>query len=309
VKQIKQVIAVLLFSVIFSSAWANLPNDITNIIYFGDSLTDVGNRVGSNMDLCTTPTAPVTNKTGGALPGELWSKQLDVLFGKNDTAASKNDGNVWAVSGDETIDVLDQVSAYLASVGGTVPNQKDLFVVWAGSNDVIDRIFLSQPPVSPTKVIIQGTTNILTAMERLFHAGAQRFLIMNVPDISLTPVASNPSEPLFPFQSEAKLASFSWDAVLFDPDPKTGPVAYFHRLHPEAEIYTLDTFALLNNLVADPVAEGFPDEIDGKPNNQQQACKFAPADSDDFIFYNLIHPTTATHTIIAADAMAAERWM
>jgi phospholipase/lecithinase/hemolysin len=281
--------------------------------FFGDSLTDMGN-FWHNDDhgqpdpaydtthcyLNPNPNAPVTNPSsqGGTNAGNVWANNPAYGFS---ASPSNSGGNDYAVAGNTTEKVFNaqnlndpttQINKYLSDHHGQA-NSQALYVIWAGSNDLIHLI---NPPsltltanTDPLAVIQEGMNNILAGIDRLYKAGARNFLVLNLPDVSETPAVSNAARidtdtPAFwkalvgdfyvlpicpgPNNTCATLVQEgcdSWDQVLFGtsarPTPGTAPLKFLKAIHPDITIYAFDLKQLLRDLVANPSHFGYPQTI------------------------------------------------
>src|SRR5688572_22340194 len=68
-------------------------------------------------------------------------------------------------------------------------NKNALYVVFGGGND-FNRIFGG---ADPTEVISSGVTNVVTIVSSLRAAGAENIVVVDLPDIGLTPRAAGAS--------------------------------------------------------------------------------------------------------------------
>jgi outer membrane lipase/esterase len=316
------VILLLLLSCTLANA--ALPG-FSNIIFFGDSLTDIGNFVANPPVPCVEVNAPVTSLTG-LNAGNTWANINSQGFF---ATASKFGGNDFAVVGSETTNVLyQQIGLPTAPVPGsylyrlaatnTRADPNALYVIWVGANDILDRIFNPNPAlrIDPGIVVAQGMNNILRMLVNLYSVGARHFLIIGVPNIALAPIASSTDTSLSLLlvgslhqqQAAVSAASIAWNQALFSPVnvPSQGaPLIFFKLSHPDTEVLVWDPSFLLQTVVANPALYGFPPTINGFPNNQEIACRppnFPQQDPNNFIFFNFLHPTSKAHTIIAVGA-------
>ena len=85
-------------------------------------------------------------------------------------------GTDFAVGGSISADLPAQIEAYLASTGGRA-SADDLYVIWIGANDFAAGVG------SPSAT----AENIRGGIIQLRQAGARAFVVITVPDISLTP--------------------------------------------------------------------------------------------------------------------------
>ncbi|MCD6048449.1 MAG: esterase [Gammaproteobacteria bacterium] len=274
--------------------------------FFGDSLSDMGNFTEglpqTNCYLNFKPNAPVTNTVsqGGTNAGKVWA---DITAYGFSASPSNNGGNDYAVAGNTTEKVFNaqdlddpttQINKFLADHHGQA-NPQALYVIWAGSNDLIHLI---NPPSlalttsqDPRAVIQEGMNNIFAGIDRLYEAGARNFLVLNLPDVSETPAVSNPtrqpddsSTPAFwytivgdfyslpvcpgPNSTCASLVQEGcddWDQVLFGtdarPTPGTAPLKFLKAIHPDITIYEFNLKQLLRDLVSNPSHFGYPATI------------------------------------------------
>ena len=163
-----------------------------------------------------------------------------------------------------------------------------LFTVWLFPNDLFYAGQTGQlpgqlypPPVQPD-VISNGIANIVTLIQLLAAAGAEHFLVPNMPDLSDTPeFLGNPlmSGLSQQFNTYLALALTALDTALSD-----------------AEIVQFDTAAALKTLIANPGAYGL--------TNTTGACVYNPGSCDPtantWLFWDGVHPTTRVHDILAS---------
>lgn len=319
----KMLHSAILLLLLFSCTLANaaLPG-FSNIFFFGDSLTDIGNGVENPPIPCIDVNAPITSLTG-LNAGNTWANINSQGFF---ATPSKFGGNDFAVVGDQTSRVLyQQIGLPYAPAPGsylfrlaqthTLADPNALYVIWAGADDIIERIFNPNPVqrVAGGIVIAQGMNNIQRMLVNLYSVGARHFLIIGVPDIAIAPIASSTDTSLSRLlvgslhqqQSAVQFASLSWNAALFSTQnvPSQGaPLIFFKLSHPDADMYTWNPNTLLYIVAGNPSQFGFPNQINGFPNNQEISCRppgFPQQDPNNFIFFNFLHPTSKTHTIIA----------
>lgn len=308
-KKIILLFLMLILNCLAQMSYAELPT-FPKYYFFGDSLTDTGNYTELKPAPCVRVNAPVTNLTGGNRPGTIWASVMQQGF--NATPSSKG-GNDWATAGSETDAVVQQVNNYLQHQPQADPNA--LYVFWVGANDVIEKIYEHLQTRDST--IQTGMTNIGNSINQLYQAGARNFLVIALPDISITPLVSAHLSikryksyiGLFHVLSKSVQKScLDWNAALLDTSSKDGvalskaPLAYLALNDPEIRIYTWNPAPLLDKVVADPTQFGFPRTINGTPNNQTAWCTTAAAtdsNPDNYIFFNYMHPSSRAHALLA----------
>ena len=203
-----------------------------------------------------------------------------------------------------------QVQTYTALTGGGVLLNPDAWhVLWAGANDILFApIAIDTDPATMAAVAVQAVANIGTAIEDLYSIGAREFMIFNIPDIGATPFGDLTGlAPLLSFGSG--LFNTELDAL----------IASLPGLYPEIDVMFLDVNALFSNLLFDVVTDPavmamFPDasvlpfvkpglsfclDQDGLTSPAGPFFCFG-SDPDNRIFYDLVHPSSKAHGLIAA---------
>ncbi len=249
---------------------------ISQVISFGDSLSDTGNLYGL---------------TGGALPpepfyyqgrfsnGPVWIELLSSDLGVTLTnyaygGAQTGSGNVnGAFPG-----LVEQVDEFQASLGSGSADNGALYTLWAGSNNFCQTCFV--PGVDdPNEFVQQGVTELVTAIGRLLGLGAEKILVLNLPDLGLTPRGR--ASGLGPALSQI---ADGWNAALAENLPAT------------PGLRTIDTAKFLRELTDNPGDFGL--------TNVEDACLLVGCngqsmDPDGFLYWDEIHPTRVTHAILA----------
>ncbi|MGI9329678.1 MAG: SGNH/GDSL hydrolase family protein [Gammaproteobacteria bacterium] len=263
---------------------------ITQVILFGDSLSDTGNAfqaTGGGLP----PAPPYFN--GRVSNGLVWVEPMASDLGVSITnyavaGAKTGTGNV----NEDDFPVLAgtgvqaQVGQFTADLGSEAADPGALYVVFGGANNFCQTCFI--PGVDdPADFVNQGVTDILTAVGTLQATGAQKFLVFGLPDLGLTPRV-NTNQIL---AAQLGLLTDAWNAALFGNLPNLGL---------GDNLRTIDTAQILRDVVADPGAFDL--------FNVTEACLFVGCntqtinpllDPDGFLFWDDIHPTRATHAILA----------
>lgn len=267
-----------------------------NQIYvFGDSFSD---------------TANVFNATAGAIPpspiyfngrfsnGPVWVEYLATKLGLN-----VNPGTNFAFGGATTgfenlgIAVLpglqQQINDFTAANKSADPNA--LYIVWAGTNDYLEYFFAKIP--NPT----ESVANLSAAVTSLAAVGAQNIMIVNLPDLGKFPVTGGDSQ----IAGVLNILTNAHNSGL------TTTLNFLSQeLSPDINIIPLDVNSLFNRVIADPSGFGFTNvtnscigDLSVVPINvptQPVACT-----PDKFLFWDQVHPTTASHKLIGDFAFLA----
>jgi phospholipase/lecithinase/hemolysin len=273
---------------------------IDAIYAFGDSLSDVGNVYA----LTGIPAAPYYN--GEFSNGPVWVQGLATGLGLAPLTPSVLGGTDYAYGSGETgnasFDTSNPITDLLGSTGqlaqfaATHPtaDPNALYTIWIGSNDLSD-IPATSTPVQVATDIATIAANIDLAIESLAGEGAKNFLIVTVPNLGLTPDAAALGPAA---QAEATQLSAAFDSALVfgeGPIPSLSSLAAGGGLN----LKVLDTFSLLDGVVANPSKFGFTDVTD--------ACLVGTtpcATPNSYLFWDGQHPTAAGQALVAEDALA-----
>lgn len=195
-----------------------------------------------------------------------------------------------------------QFDQFAVDVSGIVdPNA--LFVVWSGSNDVGDALLLAQSsgPGAANARLQEALLDVGTVLVGLVSSGAEYLLVPNLPDLGLIPeVNGNPLA-----SAVATSLSAAYNAAL------SGIVGSLFGINPNLSLYTFDTFGLLQAVAGSPGSFGFTNVTDPclqgffvsgviPPGPPVTVC----SNPDDYLFWDINHPTARTHQILAAGMRA-----
>jgi outer membrane lipase/esterase len=273
----------------FQPIAANASAPAYSAIYvFGDSYCDVGNVFIATGG--TQPSAPYFN--GRFSDGPIWVDHiasarslpmLPALAGGTDYAfgGAHVTGPVPTPFGNLP-SVPQQVLLYLSQHGGKAdPNA--LYIIEGGGNDIVDAAGVG----SPQQLGFQIALGISSAELILRRAGAKNFLIPNLFDISILPVAKSNAA----FARQATLsANKSLDDLLF-----------LEQLFQGLRIRRIDAFSLFTSVSADATHFGFTDITNPCFNGVNPPC----ADPAHKLFWDGFHPTVFGHSFFAVLVEAA----
>ncbi|MGI9025861.1 MAG: SGNH/GDSL hydrolase family protein [Burkholderiaceae bacterium] len=198
-----------------------------------------------------------------------------------------------------------EVNDYRASHAVADPGA--VYVVWAGANDFIHPGATAILPAcmgigSPAgQAICTAATNVANAVAVLAALGAHNILVPNLPDLGKTAsaYAQGPA-----YQAGATALTLGFNNAL------GAALAGVSGLFPRSVI-PFDTFSLFNQILADPLSYGFFDTThacltggsESASSTISAAC--AAIGQDHYIFWDGIHPTTATQAILGQRFAAA----
>lgn len=184
--------------------------------------------------------------------------------------------------------ILTQVNVFAADLfQANKPADPDaLYIIWGGANDY--QIVLDANPQ-------ESVSNLTQAVEILYSVGARNFLVPKLPDLGTTPRALSPNPPI----AASILTQRTEEHNRFLD-------AAFAKLNllPDIEIVSLDVNVLFEPILANPTDFGFTGLVSesclqGDPLTTGLADLSSCNNPNEKIFWDFIHPTTATHKIIA----------
>jgi outer membrane lipase/esterase len=262
--------------------------------FFGDSLTDAGSF---------KPVLPPGTGRFTTNPGPVWAEVLAQRYGFTATPANQG-GNDYAEGGARVSQlpgvpntpptgtatpVTVQVQNFL---GKGAVNSGALYSVWAGANDVFFQLGLAAAgAATPAQVqanLALAATQLAQQVGILNTNGARYLMVFNLPDIGRTPFGVGSGQGA----TITALSSF------FNSTLSAG----LDSLH--IDVIRLNTFALLNEAIADPGAFGLTNVTTPACTTPSSlictsATLVAPNAAQTYLFADLVHPTTAGHKIVA----------
>lgn len=290
----RQKLLALTAIVSFVPLYAATVPSYTQIVAFGDSLTDNGNAFlftsgsvpGPNYGLYTFPGNPplttsffsdgLNTSPVASGPQGLWIDQLSSRLGVPDPRPALAGGTNYAVAGAETglspvtLDMGLQVQTYLTTNHSNVSSS--LFVLWGGANDVIDG-----------KNSTVAADNIESYISVLSAIGAKNFLWLNLPLLGDTPEGS------------ANKAAFNSASVAFNSEWAKDITALQGS---GIDVVGVNIGALFTNIVSNPGQYGFT-------NVTSPAQTSGNATDAGYLFWDGLHPTTTGHMLVADAAYDA----
>jgi phospholipase/lecithinase/hemolysin len=265
----------------------------SDLIVFGDSLSDVGNVAQASFDIY--PGRYYYNDRFSN--GPVWVESLSLELGLGSLQRSTAGGANFAYGGAQTTgtggleglfirDIDEQVTQFLTT---RAVDAGALFVVFAGSNDLIGGESNIAAPVD----------SLAKDIRRLIAAGARQFLMPNLPLLGFTP-RYNDSAPL---AAQYRLRTEQFNAALdlaLDNLADSNAEVTFHRL---------DVAGLFASAIAEPAAFGLANVTDSaapglEPGTASYNSSQIVPNPNEYMFWDDLHPTAAVHAILAGRAEA-----
>ena len=276
----------------------------SNLVVFGDSLSDNGNNFLAGL---YDPAQVVTGNTyvpsrtyasAAPLPdysnGPVWASYFATSLGLS-LAPSLAGGGDFAFGGATTgtpgagpggfpYSLVTQTAQFLGATGG-VAARDALYVIAGGGNNARAALEAvgggANIGAAAAATAAAFASDIGGIVDRLQAAGAQHIVVWNAPNLGLAPaVAAGGPNAI----GAGTFIASAMNAALAG------------RLASEAGVATFDLYGFGTSLQANPAAFGF--------TNARDACgAIAGADCSRYAYWDGIHPTTAAHQAIAASML------
>lgn len=278
--------------------WQNDSEDTrttaNKIISFGDSLTDNNNVYnGSSWKMPNNGSWLQGRFTNGYTWVEYLAKNLEIPIYNWAIGGSEGTNKYVVLSG-----LNEQIQSwveYMKSAKNYNVN-KTLFTILVGGNDFVN------DNRNPTDV----ANDVKIALNTLSEHGAKNILLLNLPDVTKAPVfhMGKNSDEVRP-----KITEYN--------NQLTTLVKEFNRTTPKTNVMLFDTQKTLNKVLENPSAYGFSNTYDpcldisvsgGTFDAAKYLLKYEArsscTDASKFVFWDTLHPTTATHRILAKEAFS-----
>jgi cholinesterase len=162
------------------------------------------------------------------------------------------------------------------ALSGGLADSNALYFVWGGAND-----FLTFDSAT------SAAQHIALYVSELAAAGAEHFLVPNLPDLNLTPFVKSGSGSGGAYDPDFS-ESFNNELAI--------QLGNLSSLLPSIDIVQFDTFSFFNRIIANPVGYGF--------TNIANACLsglVVCSTPDSYIYWDDFHPTTQLHALFAKE--------
>ncbi len=267
------------------------PSVINKMVVFGDSLSDTGNMYNASQWLL-----PNRNSwfLGHFTNGFVWSeyiaraKNIPVYNWAVGGAAGNNQYVV--LSG-----VKNQVESYLVyrKAAQNYKTENTLYAMMFGANDFMNY----------DRSVSEVEQDYTKALTRLINSGAKNVLLLTLPDVTKT--------PQFQYSDNEKIVEVKDKIIAFNQFVYQQANSY-----PELNIILFDVYDLFEKVMNSPEVYGFEGAFDSCLNfNRNAASEYSLSHSltnecayhgsDKFVFWDITHPTTAMHKLMADEVMKA----
>ncbi|HEY9607089.1 MAG TPA: SGNH/GDSL hydrolase family protein [Allocoleopsis sp.] len=292
----KQIVAggFVLFCVL--SPLKALAASFSSMYVFGDSISDTGNAFNAAKALTGTGSPPPPYFQGRISNGPNWVDYLAGDLGLDPvpvttvtSGAFPTEGINFAFAGattgsantvDPRLPALQQeIIAFqgLLAQTGQPADPNALYVVWAGANDFLPTQSATFTPYTTPDASI---SNLSLALNSLVQSGAKNLMVVNLPNLGALPLTSNT-----PIAEGLNNLTQSYNAQI---------ATLIGSLGSEVNVTSVDVNTLFANAINNPAQFGFTNVTTPCFNNNT-VC----ASPNQYLFWDQIHPTTATHQVIA----------
>lgn len=272
------------------AALAKSPHNVVYVI--GDSLSDPGNLYALTQGY--PPSPPYAGRfSNGPVWTEYFAEEMSLAVDSRAYGGSFSGEQFFAGTVYTNFNNVQYMGLFppLPGAGEQVDeliedspgglNPTGLYIVWTGSND----FFLGLvDPANMPQILAQTVANVADTICELSAFGARHFLVGNIPDIGLSPLATSLGPQAGPFMSSV-IAQYN--------DGLSQAIATLPPVCGES-IQVFDSYRMLNDVYASPGAYGL--------TNVTEACLSDSGicpNPDEYLFWDDVHPTTATHEIFS----------
>ncbi|NEP22765.1 SGNH/GDSL hydrolase family protein [Moorena sp. SIO3I6] len=294
---------------------ANAVELFSKMYIFGDSLSDQGNLFNATVERIP-PSPPYFE--GRFSNGPNWVDYLagdlelnPTLFTTLGSGAIPTEGINFAFGGSTTgtvqtapvpfsgLEVLPglqpQIDAFTVPLiqAGQSADPDALYIVWAGANDYLP----NQGTFEPFTETDTTLANLSDALQDLTDVGAKTIMVVNLPDLGNTPIALG-VDGRVPGTTDAL------NTLIEDHNSGLSELLdqFSQTADSDVNIIPLDVNSIFKEILAQPKEFGF--------TNVTTPCLNIPAqfvceNPEEFLFWDLQHPTTGVYRIIADLALSA----
>jgi phospholipase/lecithinase/hemolysin len=280
-----------------------LAASFTQMYVFGDSLSDSGNFFNASLQATGTGSPPFPYFNGRFSNGSNWIDYLAQDLNLNPTLYTELSQGITPTQGinfafggsttgqantiDPRVPGLQQQIGLFASLFPTnqSADPNALYILWAGANDYLPTQSTTFTPFTTPETTIG---NLSFALSTLAGKGAKNFLVVNLPDLGKLPSTRST-------QDSSRLNTLTGQ---HNNSLTTTLNALSPTLGSNLNIKLLDVNFLVNDGISNPARYGFTNVTDACINNLS-CVTGGQTVQNQYLFWDRIHPTTASHKKIA----------
>ncbi|MBD3884679.1 type I secretion C-terminal target domain-containing protein [Phormidium tenue FACHB-886] len=249
---------------------------------FGDSLSDTGNLFRKTARLFPESPPYFNGRlSNGPLAVEFLAQSLGLPLSLDTNFAIAGARTDRTNVGDNLIKfggLLNEIDSFKAEAKNLGAGAEDLYLVWAGGNDLLRLI---DDPGDPTAVVNTAVSNIVTSVRTLAASGAENIVVAQTPNLGRAPSSLEAGQ----------LQNLTTLSVAFN-RALARALNRFEQSAPGKNIILTDLFPASESVAQNPTAFGFSNVTSPLLQNPQ-------GDPNQFFFFDEVHPTTRGHSIFA----------
>lgn len=283
-RTVRQSICDIAFAILVCGAGASssfAAGPFSQLIVFGDSLSDVGNIQAATFGLY-----PGDGYHDGRFSnGPVFVESLSAGLGLGPSIRSSDGGDNYAFGGAKTAgtffvrDINEQVTEYLPRT----TDANALFLILAGANDLLASSDFDTP-----------VNRLATDLGRLIDDGATNLLVLNLPLLGYTPRFNQDSNNFTTYNTRTEQFNGALSAMLDD----------LQTNNPAIELFRFDVAALFGGAIANPQWFGLTNVTDPAAPGLEPAMssydeRLIVPNEQEYMFWDDLHPTEIVHAILA----------
>jgi phospholipase/lecithinase/hemolysin len=270
----------LVMAIAFALAglWPCSTGAFNAVVAFGDSYTDTGNM----------PSSPPDYWNGRFSNGPMWIETFSQNLG-----FAYNAGNNYAVSGTETGDLGGQINNF---PGTDAPNDV-LFGIWSGNNDFGNHLNLGTSDSAWNTQINNIVAGLVQASDLLFQKGARNIVLFNQLDLTKFPFMTRYYSASFRNYIRGKITTFN--------SRLSAALPNLINTHPGMQVYLIDMYSDFNYLLSNAASYGFTQTALDALDDPALSDKSFTGPGSNYVYWDLEHPTSKTHSLIAGYVVSA----
>ncbi|AFY91919.1 PEP-CTERM sorting domain-containing protein [Chamaesiphon minutus] len=251
----------------------------SQLVVYGDSLSDLGRAAAATSAFPPGSQFPAYTNGGGRFSnGPIWVEYLAARLGIPSTPSTN-----FAIGGAKTstINIGQPAPGFIGIqtqvTDNAINDPAALYVIWGGAND-----YLSSTPADPANPI-QTIANLTGEINTLIGRGATNILIPNLPNLGALPSTRNLGAVAVGLNN----LTAAHNAGL------ATAISNLSLANPTVTLNLLNVNSLFDDVVASPSSFGFTDVT-----TQCITISSLCTNPNTNLFWDDIHPTTATHKLI-----------
>ncbi|KAF7629038.1 hypothetical protein AFCA_000750 [Aspergillus flavus] len=274
-------------STVAARPWPRAANTTSTYFFtFGNSYTQTGFSTTGEQPSPSNPMGNPALGTGTTTGGENWvgylttAQNASLVLSYNLAVGGASIDNS-LVQGSTDVDLASQVDIFdetYSSKPASAPwsAENSVFGFWIGINDIGNAFYNTDADTFTPQLIAR----LASLVERIYSAGGRKFLFLNVPPTSRS--------PMFIDQGNATVEQHAAYLAVYNRNLEA-MVDGFKTNHTDVTVAYYDSWSFMTKILDDPTDYGFPDAT--CINDDGTSC----------IWWNDYHPSAKYHQLQAED--------